>query len=346
MDREDLILLNLAGIGKKKLEKFSKGELSERLKGLKRQSEKALEAELKLARRHNVEIVTIIDRAYPRVLKEIYDPPLVLYVKGKILKEGELAIALVGSRLASIYGLSTAERLGYELASKGVVIVSGLARGIDSAAHKGAIEAYGRTIAVLGNGLGTVYPPENKRFADEIVEKEGAVISEFPMGTEPLARNFPQRNRIISGLSLAVVVVEAAKKSGALITADFALEQGKEVFAVPGKVDSTTSFGTNELIKQGARLVQTAEDVVEELGLRFKEAKTKGKGAKDKKAALKPVLSPEEEVIYKNLSKEPRYLDDVVETAKFPLSKTAQLLLKLQLKKLVKELPGKNFVKM
>jgi DNA processing protein len=333
--REDLMLLNMASIGKKTLEKFSKGELQKKIAAL--QKEHDLETELKVIKKYKIDITTIFDAHYPKSLKEIHSPPIVLYSKGKILQDGEFAIAVVGSRLASMYGLTTAERLGYELASRGLVVVSGLARGIDSAAHKGALKAHGRTIAVLGSGLDIIYPPENEDLAREIVEQKGAIVSEFPMGTPPNQKNFPQRNRIISGLSLAVVVVEAAKGSGALITADFALEQNREVFAVPGKVDSATSFGTNKLIKEGAKLVQTADDIMDELKLKLKVS--------DSPEALKPNISPEEKVVYESLSDEPEYLDDVVEKTKLPLDKTQELLLRLQIRKLVRELPGKNFIR-
>jgi DNA processing protein len=291
-----------------------------------------------------MEIIKISDKTYPKILRQIHSPPKELYVKGRILEDDEFAVAVVGSRIASMYGLTTAERLGYELASRGLVVVSGLARGIDSAAHKGALKAHGKTIAVLGSGLDVIYPPENKKLAEEIVEKDGALVSEFPMGASPAPKHFPQRNRIISGLSLAVVVVEAAKNSGALITADFALEQNREVFAVPGKVDSATSFGTNQLIKDGARLVQTADDIIDELNLELS-----GRSVNDPYSAVgrgpRPRLTPEEEVIYKNLSEEPKYLDDVIGEAGVPLSKAMEALLQMQFKKLIKELPGKKFVR-
>lgn len=286
-----------------------------------------------------IETIKLDDKDYPKILKQIHKPPRELYVKGRILQDKELAIAIVGSRLASMYGFTTAERLGYELASRGLVVVSGLARGIDSAAHKGALKAHGKTIAVLGTGLDITYPPENKKLALEIVEKNGALISEFPIGTPPAPKNFPQRNRIISGLSLAVVVVEAAKDSGALITADFALEQNREVFAVPGKVDSATSFGTNKLIKEGAKLVQTAEDIMEELELKLKTSGVSGA------ERLEPNISPDEKMVYESLSEEAKYLDDVVEEVKLPLNKTQELLLRLQIRKLVRELPGKHFIR-
>lgn len=336
--QEDLILLNMAGIGKKALEKFSRGELQNKIAALEKEHD--LGAGLKLMKKHGMNVTTIFDANYPKLLKEIHSPPIVLYSNGRPLKEGELAAAVVGSRIASMYGLTTAERLGYELASRGLAVVSGLARGIDSAAHKGALKAHGRTIAVLGSGLDIIYPPENKKLAEEIAEKDGTLVSEFPPGTPPAPKNFPQRNRIISGLSLGVVVVEAAKDSGALITADFALEQGREVFAVPGKVDSATSFGANKLIKEGAKLIQSAEDVIDELKLELKESKKEA--VED---LLKPRLSFEEQIVYNNLSTEPKYIDDVMGSAKLPLNKITELLFRLQLRKLVKELPGKNFIR-
>jgi len=223
-----------------------------------------LKKELDLIKRYNIKIVSFLDKGYPKNLKNIYDPPIALYVLGDLVPQDDAAIAIVGSRLASFYGIQQAERLGFELASRGVTVVSGLARGIDSSAHRGALKAGGRTLAVLGSGLLNIYPKEHRGLAEEISEN-GAVISEFPMRTIPERGNFPKRNRIISGLSLGVVVVEAAQRSGALITSDIAMEEGREVFAVPGKVDSITSRGTNRLIKQGAKLVETANDILEEL---------------------------------------------------------------------------------
>ncbi|UCB57420.1 MAG: DNA-processing protein DprA [Candidatus Omnitrophota bacterium] len=213
---------------------------------------------------NKIKTLSLNDKEYPANLRYIYSPPLALYVKGNILAEDSIALAIVGSRKASYYGLKNAESLGFKLASQGITIISGLARGIDTAAHRGALAAGGRTIAVLGSGLNIIYPRQNKGLAEEI-SKNGAVISEYAQDTPPLRQNFPRRNRIISGLSLGVVVVEAAKRSGALITADFALEQGREVFALPGKIDSFTSAGTHELIKDGAKLVESTEDIIEEL---------------------------------------------------------------------------------
>jgi DNA processing protein len=208
-----------------------------------------------------IKIITYSDELYPAKLLNIYDRPAFLYVKGNLTKD-EINIAMVGSRQASTYGKYTTERISRELAIKGITIVSGLARGIDAAAHRGALTASGITIAVMGSGLDVIYPPENKKLYAEIVQS-GAVISEYPLGTPPLASNFPARNRIISGMSYGVVVVEAGEKSGSLITARLALEQGREVFAVPGSIDSSSARGTNKLIKQGAKLIENIDDILE-----------------------------------------------------------------------------------
>ncbi|MDP8216806.1 MAG: DNA-processing protein DprA [Candidatus Kaelpia imicola] len=245
-------LQSIAGIGR---------ELSLRIRSF---NIKALKEELELSKKENIKIISILDEDYPEDLKNIPDAPIILYVKG-VLDNSGLNIAVIGSRKASSYGLLTAERLSGQLASLGVTIISGMAREIDSAAHKGALKAGGRTVAVLGSGLLNIYPPENVELAKQITGN-GAVISEFPLKTSPLRENFPRRNRIISGLSKGVIVVEAALRSGALITADLALDQGRDVFAVPGEVGSPTSCGTNYLIKQGAKLVDSAEDILEEYG--------------------------------------------------------------------------------
>ncbi len=221
--------------------------------------------ELELIEKHAIEVISIDSPKYPELLKNIYDPPAILYVKGKLSKKG-INIAIVGSRKASDYGLKMAQKFAYELASCSITIVSGMARGIDTAAHNGVLQAKGETIAVLGSGLANIYPLENKGLFERIAEF-GAVISEFPMQTKPNPGNFPRRNRIISGLSLGVLVIEAAKRSGALITSRFALEQGRDVFALPGKADSLTSYGTNQLIKDGAKLVDGFEEVILELNI-------------------------------------------------------------------------------
>ena len=227
-------------------------------------SDHDIDKEIMLISKAGAEVLTVFDKGYPENLKNIYDPPMVLYVKGSIRKEDELSISIVGSRKCTYYGMNMADKIAGQLAAACVTIVSGLARGIDTSAHKGALKAKGRTIAVLGSGLGNIYPAENRPLAEKIAQS-GAVISEFPMQMPPDRNNFPRRNRLISGLSRAVLVVEAANKSGALITADFALEQGRDVYAVPGTADRLSSMGTNSLIKQGAKLVDNVEDILEEL---------------------------------------------------------------------------------
>jgi DNA processing protein len=221
------------------------------------------EQEVARAKTLGVSIVTCQDPLYPRDLLNIYDYPPFLYMKGSLCPE-EIGVAIVGSRLASTYGKYVTEKLSRELALKGITVISGLARGIDSAAHRGAIAGKGRTIAVLGSGLDIVYPPENEALAADIAA-QGALVTEYPFGTPPNAPNFPARNRLISGISLGVVVVEAGEKSGSLITARIASEQGRSVFAVPGAIESAGSRGTNRLIKQGAKLIENVEDILEEI---------------------------------------------------------------------------------
>lgn len=299
----------------------------------------------------NIKTITIDDKEYPKNLKNIHRPPKVLYVNGSILTQDDVAVAIVGSRRATPYGLETSERIGFELASRGVTVVSGMARGIDSAAHRGALKAHGRTIAVMGSGHGTVYPPENIELYREIA-KAGAVVTEFEYDAEPLPGHFPARNRIISGLSLGVVVVEAAKDSGALITADFAAEQGREVFAIPGKVSSQTSSGTNNLLKDGARVVTSVDDILEELKLiELKCASADRISAIDTEIARKTKayiynsLTDDERKIYKAISDEPLYIDDIVKKSGLAQSKAAKAMLSLQLKKLIKDMPGKNYIR-
>jgi DNA processing protein len=298
-----------------------------------------------------IRTITLDDRAYPKNLRNIYDPPKALYVNGTLRDSDDVAIALVGSRRASMYGLEMCEELAFEVALRGVTVVSGMARGIDSAAHRGALKAKGRTIAVMGSGHNDIYPPENKDLYEEIV-KTGAVLTEYENDMPPLPANFPQRNRIISGLSLGVVVVEAVRNSGALITANFAAEQGREVFAVPGKVSSPTSSGTNDLIKDGARLVQSADDIMEELSLaEMKPVSGEAKGEIDEKIAKKVKayiynsLTEDERKVYKVLSDEPAYIDEILRTTGITPSKMSKVLLNLELKRLIKEMPGKQFVR-
>ena len=310
-----------------------------------------LSKELRLMEREGVSAISIFDDEYPDNLKNIYSPPIILYVKGEIKPEDADAVAIVGTRRPSYYGVSICEKLASQLASKGITVISGLARGIDTIAHKGAIKE-GRTIAVLGSGLNYMYPPENKKLAREICQR-GAVISEFPMNMFPNKINFPRRNRVISGLSLGAVVVEAAEKSGSLITANFALEQNREIFAVPGQAASKTSAGSNSLIKQGAKLVENADDIISEIENRLRymnvaapeERANLVKQKNDKvKIADSAILSEDEKKIKKSLSYEPIYIDELAKKNDMNITKTGSLLLSLELKRLIRELPGKNFV--
>lgn len=307
--------------------------------------QKVLEDELRLIEKHDVKMVSCFDKNYPANLRQIYDPPVILYVKGGLIPEDRYSIAVVGSRRASRYGLEAAQRLGFELSARGLTVVSGLARGIDAAGHKGALKARGRTIAVLGSGLANVYPPEHQKLADEITEN-GAVVSEFPMACEPYKDNFPRRNRIISGLSLGVIVVEAARNSGALITTDFALEQGRELFAVPGQACTATSSGTNMLIKQGAKLVESADDVIEELSDLIKGHMNSAGNARE--AAELPAargLNDPEERIYKVLSDAPVSVDEIIDETELPAAEAMNCLTKLEIRGLVERLPGKSYVR-
>jgi len=302
-------------------------------------------AEKELARTEPLGIRLILfgDASYPPSLAAIPDPPSHLYLKGEIRPEDGLALAIVGSRAASTYGLQTTNRIARDLARHGVTVVSGMARGIDSEAHKGALAAGGRTIAVLGSGLNVIYPPENRELYHRIAER-GAVVSEYPLDAEPDAVHFPSRNRIISGLSLGVTIVEAAPKSGSLITAQLALEQGREVFAVPGSVDSMRSRGTHHLIRQGAHLVETAEDILTELE---SLVRAWGRGAQRVEAPAAPPepLSREEEQVLALLGEEPLHIDLLTERAGLSPSSTASALLTLELKGRARQIPGKRFVR-
>jgi len=295
---------------------------------------KEVERELERISNLNIRFITYHDKNYPSLLKEIHDPPPFLYVKGDVEILNRPMIAIVGSRLASVYGLKIATNLALELSGLGIIVVSGLARGIDTAAHQGAIRAGGKTIAVLGCGIDIVYPRENKRLYEKIPEA-GALISEFHLGTPPEAKNFPVRNRIISGLSLGVIIVEAAKRSGSLITARLALEQGREVFAVPGQIDSFRSEGTHKLIKQGAKLVEKVEDVLEEIG-QFQDL------YKKKEETIQ--LNPGEEEIFLLLDT-PKYLDELAQQLKRPIGEVSSRLMTMEIRGLVRQLPGKQYVK-
>ena len=302
-----------------------------------------LEEELSLIEKHVCQVITIHDSSYPERLRTIFDPPQILYVKGELPPQDALAISIVGSRRATSYGRMMSERLSGELSSKGFIIVGGFARGIDSVAHRGAISAGGETIAVMGNGLSTIYPPENVKLMEEVITN-GAAISEFPMKTPPLSTNFPRRNRVISGLSIGVLVVEASEKSGSLITAKFALEQGREVFAVPGEISSTMSKGTNYLIKQGAALVETVDDILDALSLNLPQTP---KVSRVSQVETPPdiKLGDDEQVIWDLLSQKPTHIDEIARASELSPGKISSILVILELKGIIQQLPGKQFVR-
>ncbi len=295
--------------------------------------------EIERLEKRKYSILTLVDAEYPASLREIFDPPLVLYCAGQVEALQGPAVSIVGARQPSPYGRAVAERLARDLAGRGLTIVSGLARGIDSIAHWGALEG-GKTVAVLGSGLDDIYPRENRSLSRKIAE-QGAIISEFPLGSSPVGFHFPIRNRIISGLSLAAVVVEATMRSGSLITASLALEQNREVMAVPGNITSPLSQGTNWLIKAGAKPVERWEDVAEELHSPLREellARTEKKGEKP------PAMSSEEQRIYGLLQPDSlAHIDELVEETEFSVSEALSVLLSLELKGLIDQRPGKYF---
>jgi DNA processing protein len=324
--------------GRDILERLVGGRISE---GISSFDTGRLERDLDAAKKAGVEVVTFFDKGYPRNLRQIPGCPIVLYISGKITDDDVLSLGIVGSRRATLYGLNSAEKFSAEMASSGLTIVSGMARGVDTYAHRGALKAGGRTIAVMGSGFNHIYPPENRGLAEKIAEN-GAVVSEFPMDARPLAQNFPRRNRLISGLSLGVLVTEAARNSGALITADFALEQGRDVFALPGRIDTGASAGTNELLKQGAKLVTCSEEILEELNFC---GYLKNPGCKTDKKERVLCAQEEEEALYDCIGPNPASIDELIERTSFSNSRISGLILGLQLKKLIKELPGKQFIR-
>ena len=336
-----------------------------------------IERELELIHEYDCQIVTLYDDAYPQYLKEIDTPPLVLYIRGKFTPEDSLSLSIVGSRDAKDYGRKVSYRLSYQLAQRGLTIVSGLARGIDTSAHRGALEAGGRTIAVMGSGLSFIYPAANSDLAEKITES-GALISEFPMEVKPKPRNFPRRNRIISGLTLGTVVVEASNRSGALITARLAGEQGREVFAVPGEIFSELSTGTHKLINNGAKLINTVDDLLNELppyalnriqsdapapqmpdiGTESSQESPIEKSDPEPvstqsptevpqpiQSAPPPGLTPDERTVFDAIEAPSSHIDTIVRTTQLPISQVSSVLLMLELKGIVQQLPGKRFTK-
>lgn len=276
------------------------------------------------------QLVTLADNSYPALLKTLPDPPVVLYVRGTLLPVDQNALSVVGTRKATHYGLEAAFKLSGALARESVTIVSGLAHGIDTAAHRGALSAGGRTIAVLGSGIDQIYPADNRDLADEIAQN-GAIISEFPLGAAPEGRNFPRRNRIISGIALGVLVVEAPEGSGALITADMAAEQGREVFAVPGNIFSPASRESNRLIQQGAKLVMTAADILDELSISYTRVE-----AKHITEAIVPANGTEAQIL-NLLSADPLHIDDLARTCGLPVAQVTSTLTILELKGLARK---------
>jgi DNA processing protein len=294
-----------------------------------------LDAEMAKLAKHEIMALTWDDSAYPRLLKEIYAPPPVLYVRGQLLPDDEWAVGVVGTRRATLYGKQVARMLGQDLARSRVTVVSGLARGIDSIAHQAALDAGGRTIAVMACGLDRVYPPEHRHLARAIMER-GALVSDYPVGTPPEAGNFPPRNRIISGLSLGVVVVEAGAKSGALITSDFAEEQNREVFAVPGSIVSRNSAGCNRLIQDGAKMVLSIEDILEELNLTMIEHQSEAR-------AVLPADQTEAQLLAL-ISDAPVHMDEICRSSQLPIQQVSSTLAMMELKGMVRQIGGMHYV--
>ncbi len=292
------------------------------------------DTEIELLERHQVKVLTWNDSAFPDRLREIYDVPPLLYIRGTLAPEDEWAIAIVGTRRATIYGRDVTERLVTDLVHNRITIVSGLAHGIDSVAHRTALESGGRTIAIFACGLDLVYPSENTKLAQAIME-QGALISEYPLGTRPKADNFPRRNRIMSGLSLGVVVTEAGESSGALITANLALEQNREVFAIPGSILSPASRGTNRLIQDGAKLVRNAQDILEELNLTMIPQQLEMR-------ELTPA-DETESLLLKHLHNEPIHIDEVCRRSQLPIATVSSTLAMMELKGMVRQLGGMNY---
>lgn len=306
--------------------------------GLSRQSEeKELGRQVGLIEKHGVTVVSFQEEGYPKALLQTQEPPPVLFMRGTILPEDELAVAVIGSRGPTVYGKQVAERFGEGLAQRGVTVVSGMARGIDACAHRGALKAGGRTIAVLGCGVDRVYPPEHKKLMEEIVA-QGAVVSEFPMGAEPKAGHFPTRNRIIAGLSRGVLVVEAREDSGVFSTVNWALEQGKDVFAVPGPITSPVSRGPNRLIKQGACLVESVEEVLEAL----KIAPSENGRVRAQEEARMDLTEPEKRLVGL-LTEAPLHVDLISERSGMSVKEVLGILLGLEIKGIVNQQAGKVF---
>ena len=333
-----------------------------------------LAQELELIQQHQCHIVTISDDTYPSLLKQIDDPPVLLYIIGKFPLPDTLSIAIVGSRSPTEYGKTTSQQLSQQLAARGVTVVSGFARGIDTCVHRGALEAGGRTVAVFGSGLSIIYPETNRALATDITES-GALISEFPMTMPPRGRNFPRRNRVISGLTLGTLVVEASERSGSLITARHAAEQGREVFAVPGQIFSGVSRGTHSLINQGATLINSVDDLLDALPQNYTQIlggesseathqlspqqeriskqsdRTARPESTEKRSTSTPQpkanfnLTPDEQTVLSAMDADSVHIDEITRVTQLPIGQVSSLLVMLELKGVVQQLPGKQFVK-
>lgn len=330
-------LTSVPGLGEKTAEKILTFPFEERL-----------EKELAIAEKRKVRILTCLDDDYPQQLNNIYSPPLVLYVQGEMLSDEEVAMAVVGTRHATEYGKVTASRISGDLAARGIVIVSGMARGIDAVAHMAAIRSKGRTIGVMGSGLDVIYPSEHRKLYSQIAGS-GAVITEFAFGTKPDKSNFPIRNRIISGLAYGTLIIEASEKSGTLITGKYSLEQGRELFAVPGNITSKQSIGTNFLIKKGAKLVQRSDDIINELPdyLIKRLKKTNIDSAAEKSSAVEKIVLDENEKKVLSVLEfdKPKHIDIVCSLLDEEPGKVWQYLLSLEIKNAVVQLEGKLFIK-
>ena len=326
-----------------------------------------LAQELQLIEQHQCHIVTIDDDTYPPLLKQIHDPPVLLYIIGKFPLQDTPSIAIVGSRSPTEYGKTTSQQLSYQLAERGITVVSGFARGIDTYVHRGALEASGDTVAVFGCGLSIIYPETNRGLAAEIIES-GALISEFPMTMPPRGKNFPRRNRVISGLTLGTLVVEASERSGSLITARHAAEQGREVFAIPGQIFSGMSRGTHSLINQGATLINSVDDLLDALPQDYtkilggESPEVTRQPAPSKRARPQSVekrstptpqpktkvelnLTPDEQTVLSAMDADSVHIDEITRVTQLPIGKVSSLLVMLELKGVVQQLPGKQFVK-
>jgi DNA processing protein len=322
-------LTSVEGVGQKAAESIRAWEQNFDLAG-----------ELAELQRLGIGVIDREDKRYPQQLLEIYDPPLLLYYKGDLAAANRHGVGVVGARQTSHYGLETAKKLSYQMAYAGLTVVSGLARGIDTAAHQGALAAKGRTVAVMGCSLDLMYPPENQALAEMIMEKDGLLLSEFPLKTPPDKQTFPMRNRIVSGLCGGVLVVEAGAESGALITARMALDQGRQVFAVPGRIDNPLAKGCHRLIKEGAKLVESVEDVLAEFEFLFPKS-----AISESRRVFPSDLSADERVILENLAVEEVHLDELTRKCGLPSARMSSILLRLEMRKLVCQLPGKFFVK-